>query len=116
MIGKDRELLARVAVHNPRIAGTILRLLNELEDGAKLDELPPPDLLRQLGQYLSSLGQLVVALTATASNQLHNPAASAEEEPDHVLPSRQTLEMSRDSSSSTNASPIDSLNRANMRT
>lgn len=33
---KDRDLLARVAVHNPHLAGTVLKLCNDLEDGARL--------------------------------------------------------------------------------
>lgn len=62
MIEKDRELLASVAIHNPHLAGTVLRLCNDLEDAARLGELPPPELLQRLGAYLQAIGGLVNAL------------------------------------------------------
>lgn len=63
---KDRELLARVAVHNPHLAGTVLRLVNDLEDAARLGELPPAALRRELGAYLQGLGGLIAALVESA--------------------------------------------------
>lgn len=59
---KDRELLARVAAHNPHLAGTVLRLCNDLDDGVHLGELPPAPLLHELGVYLHELGLLVTAI------------------------------------------------------
>lgn len=56
---KDRELLGRVAVHCPHVAGTMLRLLNDLEDAARLGELPPAPLLGEFGAYLEAIGKLI---------------------------------------------------------
>lgn len=66
---KDRDLLARVAVHSPHIAGTMLRLLNDFEDAARLGELPPAPLLAALGGYVEGLGKLIAALAAPANAQ-----------------------------------------------
>lgn len=60
---KDRDLLARVAAYSPHIAGTMLRLLNDLEDAHRLGELPPPELLRELGQYMDRLGRFLGQLS-----------------------------------------------------
>lgn len=65
MIEKDHQLLAGVAVHSPHIAGTVLRLLNDLEDARRLGELPPAELLQSLGRYVELLGQLMTALGET---------------------------------------------------
>lgn len=62
VIEKDRDLLARVAVHSPHLAGTVLRLCNDLEDAYQLSELPPGDLLEALGHYVGLLGQLICDL------------------------------------------------------
>jgi len=67
VIGKDRELLALVAVHNPHLAGTILKLCNELQDGKRLGELPPPELLTALGYYVQDIGRLIVAVAQTGT-------------------------------------------------
>lgn len=64
---KDRELLGRVAVHCPRIAGTMLRLLNDLEDTASLGELPPATLLAEFGTYVEGLGKLLTELARAGS-------------------------------------------------
>lgn len=65
---KDRDLLACVAVHSPHIAGTLLRLLNDLEDAVRLGELPPSPVLAALGGYLGCVGRLVVSLAGTESH------------------------------------------------
>lgn len=67
VIEKDRDLLARVAVDNPHLAGTVLRLCNVLEDAQRYGELPSADLLRELGEYLRDLGQLVIGKALVAS-------------------------------------------------
>lgn len=59
---KDRELLAKMAVHCPHVAGTMLRLLNDLEDAARLGELPPAPLLAEFGTYVEGLGKLISVL------------------------------------------------------
>lgn len=59
---KDRDLLVRVAVHSPHIAGTMLRLLNDLESAVELEELPPAALLEELGVYVERLGRLVTSI------------------------------------------------------
>lgn len=56
MLDRDRDLLARVAVANPHLAGTVMRLCDELVDG----ELPPPPLLREFGEHVRDLGRLIV--------------------------------------------------------
>lgn len=56
MIEKDRDLLAHVAVYNPHLAGTVLKLCNDLEDGRENGELPPAELLRDLGTYVATIG------------------------------------------------------------
>lgn len=84
LIDKDTELLARVAVDCPPLAGTILRLCNVLEDAKDAAELPPPDVLRELGRYIEALGQLVAAL-ATVRPEAQRPdqrPASAAGAPD----------------------------------
>lgn len=60
---KDRELLGRVAVHCPHVAGTMLRLLNDLEDAARLGELPPAPLLGEFGTYVEGIGRLITDLS-----------------------------------------------------
>lgn len=59
---KDRDLLARVAVHSPHVAGTMLRLLNDLEVAARLGELPPAPVLDALGAYVEGIGRLIASL------------------------------------------------------
>lgn len=65
---KDRELLVRIAVHSPHLAGTLLKLLNDLEDAHQLGELPPAPLLREMGGYVQDLGALIRSLAATEAN------------------------------------------------
>lgn len=66
---KDRDLLARVAVHCPHVAGTMLRLLNDLEDAATLGELPPTPLLAEFGTYVEGLGKLITHLADSMKAQ-----------------------------------------------
>jgi hypothetical protein len=66
---KDRELLARVAVYCPHVAGTMLRLLNEIEDAASLGELPPTPVLAEFGTYVEGLGKLITHLAESRKAQ-----------------------------------------------
>lgn len=67
---KDRDLLARVAQYNPHLAGTVLKLCNDLVDGKELGELPPALLLREVGEYVQAIGRLVYALGVTTDLDL----------------------------------------------
>lgn len=59
---KDRELMARVATYNPHLAGTLLRLCNDLQDAARQGDLPPVPLLAEFGVYVEGLGKLITTL------------------------------------------------------
>lgn len=64
MMGKDRELFARVALDSPRVAGAVLKLCDELESAHRNGEFPPTETLTELGGYLESLGRLLAALAS----------------------------------------------------
>jgi len=74
VIEKDRELLGRVAVSSPHIAGTVLRLWNELEDAHRLSELPPNDLLSELGRHIQGIGWLLTAIAGQSDSRESSPA------------------------------------------
>lgn len=80
MIEKDRELLGLVAIENPHLAASVLNLCNVLEDAKQLGELPSPELMRCLGEYVAKIGLLIFAIgdssPVTPGGEIHTRSAS----------------------------------------
>lgn len=51
-----RDLLANVAMANPRLAGSVATLVDEMRHG----ELPDPELLVVFGQHVREIGELII--------------------------------------------------------
>lgn len=67
MIEDHRDLLARVAVHNPHLAGAALRMCNELADAPDTGQIPPPALLIEFGEFLARLGGFLTDVASQAN-------------------------------------------------